>query len=84
MSAKLLQSCLTLCNPWTVACQVPLSKGFTRQEYWSGVPWIEPVSLESPAPVAGFFTTSTTWEAHSTSLMCKLEGQIFQKVIKTK
>ena len=37
-AAKSLQSCLTLCNPWTVACQAPLSMEFSRQEYWSGLP----------------------------------------------
>ena len=26
-------------TPWTVACQVPLSMGFPRQEYWSGLPF---------------------------------------------
>ena len=31
------KSCLTLAIPWTVACQAPLSMGFSRQEYWSGV-----------------------------------------------
>ena len=31
------QSCATLCDPRTVACQVPLSMGFPRQEFWSGV-----------------------------------------------
>ena len=31
------KSCLTLANPWTVACQAPLSLGFPRQEYWSGL-----------------------------------------------
>ena len=30
------QLCPTLCNPWTVAHQAPLSMGFSRQEYWSG------------------------------------------------
>ena len=39
--AKLLQSCLTLCNPmaylWTADRQAPLSMGFSRQEYWSGL-----------------------------------------------
>ena len=30
------QSCLTFCNPWTVAHQAPLSMGLSRQEYWSG------------------------------------------------
>ena len=32
------KSCPTLVTPWTVACQVPLSIGFSRQEYWSGLP----------------------------------------------
>ena len=31
------QSCLTLCNPMPVAHQAPLSMGFSRQEYWSGL-----------------------------------------------
>ena len=29
--------CLTLATPWTVAPQAPLSMGFPRQEYWSGL-----------------------------------------------
>ena len=33
------QFCLTLETPWTVACQAPLSMGFSRQEYWSGLPF---------------------------------------------
>ena len=51
----------------------PLSKGFSRKEYWSGLPFpppgdlpnpgIEPMSLTSPALAGGFFTTSATWEA---------------------
>ena len=36
------KSCLTLVTPWTVACQVPLSMGFPRQQYWSGVPFPYP------------------------------------------
>ena len=32
-------------TPWTVGCQAPLSMGFSRQEYWSGVPL---PSLEAP------------------------------------
>ena len=35
MHAKSLQLCSTLCNP--MACQAPLSMGFSRQEYWSGL-----------------------------------------------
>ena len=29
----------TLAIPWTVACQAPLPMGFSRQEYWSGLPF---------------------------------------------
>ena len=28
-------------TPWTIACQPPLSMGFSRQEHWSGLPWTE-------------------------------------------
>ena len=31
--------CLTLMTPWTVGCQAPLSVRFSRQEYWSGLPF---------------------------------------------
>ena len=50
---------MALSTSWTVALQAPLSMGFPRQEYWSGLPFplpgdlpdpgIEPVSLRSPA-----------------------------------
>ena len=76
MHAKSLQWCPTLCpiqTLWTVAHQTPLSMGFSRQEYWSGVPCsppgdlpnpgTEPAFLTSPALAGGFFTTSFTWEA---------------------
>ena len=61
--------CMTL---WTVVSQAPLSMGFSRKEYWSGLPCpspgdlpdpgIEPTSLMSPALAGRFFTSSTTWE----------------------
>ena len=38
MHAKSLQSDPTLSTPWTVACQAPLSIGFSGQEHWSGLP----------------------------------------------
>ena len=60
---------------WTVACQAPLSLGFSRRESWSGLlcpppgdlpdPGVEPMSLMSPALAGGFFTTNATWEALS-------------------
>ena len=36
------QSCLALGDPWTVAHQAPLSMGFSRQEYWSELPFPSP------------------------------------------
>ena len=61
-------------TPWTVACQAPLSMGFSRKEYWSGLPFppsqnlpdlgIELTSLMSPTLAGGFFTTNASWEAH--------------------
>ena len=42
------QSCLTLVTPWTVARQAPLSLGFSRQEYWSGLPFPSPGDLPNP------------------------------------
>ena len=58
---------------WTVACQTPVSMGFSRKKYWSGlpcpspgtlpIPGIKPTSLLSPSLASRFFTTSTTWEA---------------------
>ena len=60
-------------TPWTLACQAPLSLGFSRQEYWSGLPFptpgdlpdpgIELKTFKSPVLVGGFFTTSATREA---------------------
>ena len=51
---------------WSVACQAPLSIGFSRQDYWSGLlfpppgdlpdPRIEPEPLVFPALADGFFT----------------------------
>ena len=49
--------------PWTVAHQIPLSMGFPRQEYWSGLPFPSPgdlpnpgTELASPALAGRFFT----------------------------
>ena len=60
---------------WTLAHQVPLSMGFSRQEYRSGLPCPSPrdlpnpgikfAPLKSPALTGGFFTTSATWEAQN-------------------
>ena len=67
-------SCVRLfVTPWTVAHYAPLSMGFSRQEYWSGLPCpppgdlphpgIEPVFRMSTAAVGRFFTSHATWKA---------------------
>ena len=72
------ESSLTLVTPWTVTRQAPLSMGFSRQEYWSGLPFsspgdllnpgVEPKSPVSSALAGRFFTTSATWEAHTDNI----------------
>ena len=42
------KSCPTLVTTWTVACRAPLSMGFSRQEYWSGLPFPSPGDLPDP------------------------------------
>ena len=68
MHAQSLNYVQLSATPWTVACQAPLSMGFSRQKYWSGLPFsllgdlpnpgIEPMSPVSPALTGGFFTTA--------------------------
>ena len=45
---SLSQSCSNFCNPKTVVHQAPLSMGFSRQEYWSGLPFPSPGGLPNP------------------------------------
>ena len=59
---------------WTVACQAPLPMGFSKQEYWSGLPCppprdlphqgIEPASLMSPALAGRFFIIELPRKPH--------------------
>ena len=68
MRAQVISHVRLFATQQTVACQAPLSMGFSRQEYWSGVlcpppgdlpdPGIEPGSLMCPALAGGFFTTN--------------------------
>ena len=66
-------SYVQLCEAlWTVAYQAPLSMGFSRQEYCSGLPCPSPEELTYPgiepmslALAGGFFTTSATWKTPS-------------------
>ena len=65
MCAQSLSHILLFATPWIVALQAPLSMGFPRQEYWSGLPFPHPGDLPdpgiepvSPALAGGFFTTA--------------------------
>ena len=55
---------LTLGNPMTVAPQVLLSMGFSRQEYWSGLQFPSPGAHSDP----GIVPTSSAWQADSLPL----------------
>ena len=71
---QLLSHVRLFATPWTITCQAPLSMEFSRQEYWSGLPFpspgdlpnprIEPASLASPALASSFITSylGSPWE----------------------
>ena len=73
VKVKSLSRVQLFATPWTVTYQALLSMGFSRQEYWSGLPFpypwdlpdpgIKPLSLTSPALAGGFFITNATREA---------------------
>ena len=44
----MLSRCQLFATAWTVVCQAPLSTGFSRQEYWSGLPFPSPGNLSNP------------------------------------
>ena len=57
-------------TPWTVTCQTPLFMGFSKQDYWSGLPFPPPgdfpdsgIKPMSPILAGRFFTNCTTWGA---------------------
>ena len=60
----IIHSCPTLCSSWTIACQAPLSMGFPRQEFWSGLPFPSPGDL----PNLGIKLKSPAWQADSLPL----------------
>ena len=48
LSVKSLSHVQLFATPWTVARQAPLSMGFSKQEYWSGLPFPSPGDLPNP------------------------------------
>ena len=72
VKAKLLSCVQLYATPWTEAYQAPLSMGFSRQEYWSGVPlpspWFLLVCIYSFISVIVFFTSSWLFFLFSNSV----------------
>ena len=83
-------SCALLCvTLWTVASQAPLSLGFSRQQYWSGLPGPSPwessgpmdgTRVSSPALAGRFFTTSASWEAQGKAAGAPQSGDTEEEV----
>ena len=74
MNAKLLQSCSDSATLWIVACKAPLFMGFSRQEYWSGLP-LPSHSLSTDDPKEGEHFTSNYLACDlGVSLLCLGEG----------
>ena len=65
--------------PWTVACQVPLSMGFSRQEHWNGLPFPSPDDLPNPGMKPGSpalqADSLTTEHEESPSLLAEGSGR---------
>ena len=58
------QLCSTLCDPSDCSTTAPLSMGFPRQEYWSGLPFPSPGDLRDP----GMESASPAWQVGSLPL----------------
>ena len=56
VKVKLLSRVRLFVTPWAVACQAPLSMGFSRKEYWSGLPFPSPGDLPGPGIEPGSHT----------------------------
>ena len=56
-SVKSLSRVQLFATPWDVTCQAPLSMGFSRQEYWSGLPFPSPGDLPDPGMEPAFSCT---------------------------
>ena len=75
------QSCLTLCDPWPLACQSLLSMGFSTQEYWSGLPFPSPGNhpdpgIETRSPVSPALAQIHKWTWISNAEKCREENKI--------
>ena len=74
--------CPTLCNPTDCSLQVPLSMGFSGQEYWSGLPFPSPgdlsnpaIRLASPTMTGGFFITEPPGKSRMIIQIIQIDSQ---------
>ena len=79
MHVKLLSRIRLFEIPWTVAHQAPLSMGFSRQEYWSGLPFPSPGELPDPgikseSPVSPALQMESLLLSHQGSPKYKSKG----------
>ena len=79
--SEVAQSCPTLATPWTAAYLAPPSMGFSRQEYWSGVPL--------PSPLQDYLKQKAKHQIIMQSYNCNrvkesIPGQILEGSIKMK
>ena len=72
---KLLSRVPLFATPWTVACQAPPSMGFSRQEYWSGLPFPSPGDLPCP----GIEHRSPALQADA--LTSEPPGKLYNKIL---
>ena len=76
VKCKSLSQVQLFMTPWTATCQAPLSLGFSRQEYWSGLPFPSPGNLPNPdgnqvyCIIGRFFTVWASREAIFLFLFC--------------
>ena len=59
VKSQVAQLCPTLCDPMDLAHQTPLSTGFLKQEYWSGLPFPSPGDLPNPGKTYIYIYTHT-------------------------
>ena len=84
VKAKSLSCVRLLATPWTAAFQAPPSMGFSRQEYWSGVPLPSPTQGMNTTQIilwfwnlAGYYGSPPKYKGLSESFISSLQGKGF-------
>ena len=73
MKVKWLSHVRLLATPWTAAYQAPLSMGFSKQEYWSGLPLPSPKHASTSAYSGISLVVTLTWN-HRVMIFLQLKG----------